>query len=125
MGKKIRITVGTISLLAELNETKTAEAIWQVLPLKGSANLWGEEIYFSIPLQMELEDGRETVEAGDIGYWPPGQALCLFFGPTPVSAPGEIRPYSPVTVVGKMLDDPSRLKEVKPSASVTIERAGP
>jgi len=71
----------------------------------------GDEIYFSIPLDREIENGKETVEKGDIGYWPPGRALCLFFGPTLMSAPGEIRPAGPVSVVGGMSGDLSALKK--------------
>ena len=78
MGKNIRIAIGSIELTAELNATGTAEAIWQALPLSGRANLWGQEIYFSIPLHLQPEDERDTVESGDLGYWPPGAALCIF-----------------------------------------------
>jgi len=85
MGKKIRIKAGSILVTAELNETRTAEAVWQALPIKGNANRWGEEIYFSIPVSLEEEDAKEVVSAGDLGYWPPGNALCIFFGPTPIS----------------------------------------
>jgi len=121
MGKKIRIKAGSILVTAELNETRTAEAVWQALPIKGNANRWGEEIYFSIPVSLEEEDAKEVVSAGDLGYWPPGNALCIFFGPTPISKGQEIRPASPVNVFGKIIGDASVLKQVAPGAEVTIE----
>ena len=67
------------------------------------------------------EDAREVVEYGDVGYWPPGQALCLFFGPTPASRGDEIRPASPVNVVGRMEGDPSVLKRVRSGSKVLVE----
>lgn len=85
MGRKIRISVGTIEVTAELNNTKTAQAIWEALPIKGHVNLWGDEIYFPIPLSLDLELGQELVSLGYLGYWPDGNAFYIFFGPTPVS----------------------------------------
>ncbi|MDK2881059.1 MAG: hypothetical protein PWQ99_834 [Clostridia bacterium] len=118
--KKITVTASDLKLRGLLNDTETAEKIWDALPIEGQANLWGEEIYFQIPVDAELEDGWETVELGDIGYWPPGQAVCFFFGPTPVSKGDEIRPYSPVTVIGKLVDDPKLLRKVKEKETVKI-----
>jgi len=83
MSGQIKITAGTVKVLAELNTTKTADAIWKALPVTSKANIWGDEVYFSIPVKVELEDGKEIVNAGDLGYWPPGTAFCIFFGPTP------------------------------------------
>ncbi|MFN3346545.1 MAG: cyclophilin-like fold protein, partial [Candidatus Bipolaricaulaceae bacterium] len=81
--------------LAEAWAPKTVAALRQALPIKAQANRWGKEIYFSTPVAVELEGGAEVVEKGTIGYWPPGKALCLFFGPTPASRhPEEIRPAS-------------------------------
>jgi hypothetical protein len=105
MGNRIRITAGAIETEAELNNTRTAQEIWEALPIKGRVNLWGDEIYFSIPLRLQLEAGQEVVNAGDLGYWPDGNAFCIFFGPTPVSQGDEIRPASPVTVFGKVIGD--------------------
>jgi len=90
MGKRICITAGDVEATAELNSTATAEAIWQALPIEGRASLWGDEIYFSIPISLELEAGQELVGTGDLGYWPEGKAFCIFFGPTPVSRGNEI-----------------------------------
>ena len=124
MAKRIHIKAGQIEVVAELNDTKTAQAIWEALPITGRVNLWGDEIYFSIPLSLELEDGQELVSIGDLGYWPQGNAFCIFFGLTPVSGEGEIRPASAVTVFGKVVGDTGILKQVTSGAEIIIERAG-
>lgn len=122
MAKRIKITAGDVSAQAELNETETAKAIWEALPIEGQANTWGDEIYFSIPVQLDVEKGQATVELGDLGYWAPGTAFCIFFGPTPVSRGDEIRPASPVTVLGRVLGDPTLFKAVADGTRVLIER---
>jgi hypothetical protein len=121
MGNRIRITAGEIETEAELNNTRTAQEIWEALPIKGRANLWGDEIYFSIPLSLQLEAGQEVVNVGDLGYWPDGNAFCIFFGPTPVSRGDEIRPASPVTVFGKVIGDAEILKKVASGTRITIK----
>ena len=111
--KKIIIKAGQVEGRAELNDSATATAIWQALPIEGSANTWGEEIYFRIPVSQALEPGaREVVELGDLAYWPQGEAFCIFFGATPISDPGEIRPASAVNVVGRLSDDPKTFLSV-------------
>ncbi|HXZ94531.1 MAG TPA: cyclophilin-like fold protein [Dehalococcoidia bacterium] len=120
MGKKIQISVGVIEAEAELNDTKTAQAIWEALPITGRANLWGDEIYFSIPVKLKLETGQELVSTGDLGYWPDGNAFCMFFGRTPVSQGDEIRPASPVTVFGKVIGDAKLFKKVAAGTKITI-----
>ena len=122
MGKKIRIRAGAIEAEAELNDTKTAQAIWETLPIKSRVNLWGDEIYFSIPLSLELELGQELVSLGDLGYWPDGNAFCIFFGPTPVSQRDEIRPASLVTVFGKVIGDATTFKKIAEGTKITIRR---
>jgi hypothetical protein len=122
VGRKIRIKAGNIKATAELNETRTAEAVWQALPIKNKANRWGEEIYFSIPVSLEEENAREVVSAGDLGYWPPGTAFCIFFGPTPMSRGEEIRPASPVNVFGKIIGDAKVLNQVTSGAEITISK---
>ncbi|GFN21842.1 cyclophilin-like fold protein [Thermanaeromonas sp. C210] len=106
----------------ELNDTATSQKVREALPLEARVNTWGDEIYFSIPVHTEQEKPQELVNEGDVAYWPPGHALCLFFGPTPISAPGEIRPYSPVTVVGKVVGDPKVLKNVKDGEKVQLRK---
>jgi hypothetical protein len=122
MGKKIRITAGAIEAMAELNDTRTARAIWEVLPITGRVSLWGDEIYFSIPLSLKLEAGQELVSMGDLGYWPDGNAFCIFFGPTPVSQGDEIRPASQVTVFAKVIGDATVFKKVAARTKITVRR---
>lgn len=125
MDKRIRIRANIIEVTAELNDTKTAEAIWEALPVRSQVSLWGEEIYFSIPIHLELENGQELVDIGDLGYWPPGNAFCIFFGPTPTSRGEEIRPASPVSVFGKVVGDAKVLSQIKQGVEITVEREQP
>jgi len=122
-GRQIQISTGNLTLAATLNELETANQLWESLPITGRVQIWGDEIYFSIPLNVEEELGsQETVQAGTVAYWPPGSALCLFWGPTPISAPGEIRPASAVNVVGILDNDPNLLAEVPSQAEIIIEK---
>jgi uncharacterized protein len=124
MGRKIKILVGELNVEAELNESKTAQLIWEALPIEAKTNLWGEEIYFTIPVKTGVERGaKEVVSAGELGYWPTGHAFCIFFGPTPASRGDEIRAASPVNVIGKVLSDPTVFREVKDGAKITLEKA--
>jgi len=124
MTRKIKITAGSVEAFATLRETPTADVLWKALPIEGRASLWGDEIYFSIPVEAKLEpDAKEVVEKGDLGYWPPGNAFCIFFGPTPSSRGNEIRPASPVNVFGKIQGDPTVFKQVTSRTKVRIERA--
>ena len=122
MGRRIRITAGAIEATAELNDTKTAQAIWEALPIKGRVSLWGDEIYFSIPLDLKLEAGQEVLNIGDLGYWPDGNAFCIFFGLTPVSQGDEIRPASPVTVFGKVIGDATVFKRIAARTKITVRK---
>jgi hypothetical protein len=124
LDKKITITVGDIKTSAQLlNDSKTAQKIWEALPIKGSANTWGDEIYFSIPVKVESENAKAVVLEGDLGYWPLGNAFCIFFGPTPASEGEEIRPASPVNVFGKIIGDSQVFKKVRSGAKIIIEKS--
>jgi len=120
MVRRIRIIAGRIEAEAELNDTNTAQAIWETLPIKSRVNLWGDEIYFSIPLILKLKAGQGVVNIGELGYWPDGNAFCIFFGPTPVSQGDKIRPASPVTVFGKVIGDATVFKKVAAGTKITI-----
>ena len=121
---RIIIAVENISIKAELLDTPTGRKIGAALPLEGPVNVWGDEIYFSIPLTLELEPGAsQDVEVGDLGYWPAGPAFCIFFGPTPVSTGDQPRAYSPVNVFGRLLDNPDSLKTVSDGATIKIAPA--
>lgn len=124
--KRIRIvapSAGDVYADLSMENNVTAQAIWDALPFEARANTWGDEIYFSIPVQVELEKPREVVEKGELGYWPPGRALCIFFGPTPASRGSEIRPASPVNVIGRVLGDPVVFKKVRSGERIRVERA--
>jgi uncharacterized protein len=124
MGKKIKILVNELKVEAGLNESKTAQLVWEALPIEAKANLWGEEIYFAIPVKTGLETGsREVVSAGELGYWPTGHAFCIFFGPTPASRGEEIRAASAVNIIGKVLSDPKVFLKAKEGAKITLEKA--
>jgi hypothetical protein len=122
MARQIRIITGTVTVQAELNETKTANAVWQALPFSSKANTWGDEIYFNMKVKIGEENGKEVVNIGDLGYWPPGNAFCIFFGPTPMSSAGEIRAASAVNVFGKLTSNPEELKKVKSGVKVIVEK---
>jgi hypothetical protein len=126
MAKKIKIiTNATGEVIAELSpekNSKTVDAIWNALPFEASANTWGDEIYFSIPIEIGEENAQETVDMGDLGYWPPGTAMCIFFGPTPMSKGNEIRPASPVNVFGKIPVDPKVFKKVRSGSKIRVEK---
>ena len=122
MAKRFRIKAGRIEMSAELNELKTASLIWDALPIKAKVNTWGDEIYFSIPVKAELDNPKEVVEKGDLGYWPPESAFCIFFGPTPISKGDEIRPASGVNLVGRLLGDPQEFKKVSSGERIILEK---
>ena len=121
---KITITVGVVEMTASLNDSPTATAIWDALPISEAASTWGDEIYFGISVDAVLDDdAQEVVDIGDLGYWPPGNAFCLFFGPTPMSQGDEIRPASAVNVVGQIHGDPAILKQVADGDNVVVTTA--
>lgn len=121
--KKIKIKVNDYQLNGVLHDTPAGEKIWDSLPISSRGSLWGDEIYFSINADVKLENEQEVVNEGDLAYWPPGSAFCIFYGPTPVSANGEIRPASSVEVFGKITDDAKVLKKINRLPDVLIERA--
>jgi hypothetical protein len=119
---KIRMTIGKLSMEATLNDTPTARKVVEVLPLRASFNTWGDEIYFTIPVSAELDDSaREVVELGDLGFWPPGKAFCIFFGQTPMSKPGKIMPASAVNIMGRVDGDATQFKGVMHEREVILE----
>lgn len=120
--KKITITAEGLKVDASLNDSKTGQKIWDALPIEGSVNIWGDEIYFSIPVDVGLENAKVVVSEGDLGYWPPGNAFCIFFGTTPVSRGNEIRAASPVNIFGKIIGDPKVFKKASSGAKIIIEK---
>jgi hypothetical protein len=123
MSRSIRITVGDLVLNAKLNDSRTAQRVWEALPLTGGFHVWGDEIYLSIPVEAGPEDPKSVVEVGDLAYWPPGHAFCIFYGRTPASTGDEIRPASPVNPLGRVLGDAAILKEAAGRADrIQIEK---
>ena len=124
MTRIITIDTGSIQLEAELNDTPAADAVWNTVPYEARGSTWGDELYFRIPEQLELEqeNGQDVVEAGDLGYWPVGNAFCIFYGPTPASTDEKPRPASPVTVFGKVIGDAARLSEMKTGEIISVRR---
>ncbi len=123
MMRKITIKAGDVTATAQLNDSKTADAIWSALPIEARASTWGDEIYFSIPVRLSTERGQEVVQLGELGYWAPGTAFCIFFGPTPASRGNEIRPASEVTVFGKVEGELKQFRTVPSGAKITIDKA--
>ena len=122
MSTEIKISVGELEVAGWLNETNTATRVLGILPITATVNLWGDEIYFSIPVEVEPENAQETVNLGDIAYWPQGKAMCIFFGKTPISEGDEIRPISPVNVIGRIEEAQKLLGKVKQGDSITVRR---
>ena len=123
MGHLIRITAGEISLAAELDDSPTAAAILDALPIQASGNRWGDEIYFSIAVKEKAApDARAEMDVGELAYWPPGNAFCIFFGPTPASDGDQPCAASPVNPIGRIVDDVEPLKGVADGTTVLVEK---
>ena len=111
--KTIRIAAGTVAMVAELNDSATAAALWATLPITSSAQVWGREVYFKIPLHTDAENAQAAVPAGTVAFWPAGDCLCIFFGQTPCS---------PVNVVGKLAGNPNAFEKVRDGDAILIEK---
>ena len=121
--RRVRIEADGVVVSAALNDSTTADALWKALPVTGTVETWGDEIYFSIPVDCpEADDAQATVDKGALAYCPPGGALCLFWGPTPMSRGNEIRPASPVNVLGAIDGDPTVLARVEAGAEINVAR---
>ncbi len=121
---KLKIFVNDIEMEAELENTPTAKAVYEMLPFDGAANRWGDEIYFVVPLRLEAEqDATDIVEVGDVAYWPEGCCFCVFFGKTPESTETEIKAASKVNIFGKLITDAKAFKNVKNGDLIIVEKA--
>ena len=121
--KQILITVGGIEYKGILKDTLTAGVINKSLPIEGLAQIWGNEIYFSAPVNVDEEsDAKEEVEVGDLAFWPIGSAFCIFFGKTPMSTGDKPRAASPVNVFGKIEGTTEKLKQVEPGSMIQIRK---
>jgi uncharacterized protein len=123
MPAKIKITVMNIVADAELFDTATAKSVANALPFEAKSNEWGDEFYFEIPVKLSPDETATTkVSVGDIGYWPPGNALAIFFGPTPMSKGAEPVPASEVNIVGKIIGDATIFRKAKGASVIRLER---
>lgn len=124
MPVRIRINIEDVELDAELFDTKCAKAIANILPIETRPNEWGDEFYFEIPVKIALDETATTkVKIGDIGYWPSGSALAIFFGKTPMSIGADPVPASEVNLVGKIIGDATILKKGKGARTIRIKKA--
>lgn len=120
----IRIRAGNVTLDAELNDSATARHVYDALPIRAPGQRWGEEIYFEIPVSdEEADDARDVMEIGELAYWPPGRAFCVFWGPTPASSGGEPRAASAVNPIGKVSGDATALASVAGGTEIVLEKA--
>lgn len=118
---RIQIQTDEIRMEAELSENDTGQKIYESLPIEGQVNRWGEEIYFSIPLDLsEASDARQEMEVGELGYWPPGTAFCIFFGPTPASQDQTPRAASNVNPFGMVDGDATEFTSVRNGETITL-----
>jgi len=122
MSQQIKITVGEIEVDAWLNDSDTATSVFEVLPITTTINLWGDEIYFPIPVQRDEENATENVSIGDIAYWPQGSAMCMFLGKTPASRGDEPRPISPVNVIGRIESVAELLGKIRQGHTITVRK---
>ncbi len=121
--RQITITAGQVTASAKLFDGPTADAIWEALPIEGRASTWGDEIYFVIPVQCDEEpEARADVAVGELGYWPPGSAFCIFFGRTPASTGSAPRAASPVNVIGRVTGDATLFRSVRSGTPVRLAR---
>ncbi len=118
---RVRIRAGSVAVEAELDGGEISRRLWEALPIEAVCSVWGAEVYFPVPVEAGNDDGREVVDAGDVAYWPPGRALCVFFGPTPASRGDEIRAASAVTVMGRVVTDLAPLWGIRSGQRVVIE----
>lgn len=118
---KIKIKIGGIEIEGEIFENNAGKKIVEKLPFSSKASLWGKEVYFPIPVETGIENGKKEVEKGDIAYWPEGKCLCLFFGPTPISSGNKIIPASEVEIVGKITAGIEKLEEVKSGEKIEVQ----
>ena len=123
MTTPIKITAGNITVTAELDDTALAKTVAAKLPIETEPNEWGDEFYFGIPVRSGLDDtATQKVKVGDIGFWPPGNAMAIFFGPTPMSSGADPVPASDVCLLGRITGDATLLRKARGARKIRIEK---
>ncbi|MGD1060447.1 MAG: cyclophilin-like fold protein [Methanomassiliicoccales archaeon] len=122
MAKRFLMKTDVADVVVELNDSRTADSVYLALPFENYVNVWGEEIYFEIPVEMGLENGRKVMEVGEVAYWPQGKALCFFFGPTPVSTGPEPVAITPVTPIGRVVENLEGLTAIGDRMKASLDR---
>lgn len=123
MPTSIKITAGSVSLTAELDDTALAKSVAAKLPIETTPSEWGDEFYFGIPVRSDLDEtATKKVKVGDIGFWPPGNAMAIFFGPTPMSSGADPVPASAVCLLGRITGDATLLKQARGARTIRIEK---
>jgi hypothetical protein len=123
MPTPIKITAGSINLTAELDDTALAKTVAAKLPIETTPNEWGDEFYFGIPVRADLDEtATKKVKVGDIGFWPPGNAMAIFFGPTPMSSGADPVPASAVCLIGRITGDATLLRQARGTRTIRIEK---
>ena len=121
--RRLHMTIGSVTLDAELFDTPTADAIWNALPFTSKAQTWGEEVYFSTPVSVKREaDARDVVQAGELAFWIEGDSIAIGFGRTPISQGDEIRLAARTNIWGKAKGNVKQLKSVKSGAAIKVEK---
>lgn len=123
--RRMRVRAGDVELHAQLRDTPTTEELWMLLPVEGRAAKWGDEFYFRVESMMaeQEDDARDEMAVGEIGYWVQGQAIAIFFGPTPASRGDEPRAVVPVNVVGAIERNADALRRLADGVVFHLEAA--
>ncbi len=120
--RTLKMTIGTVVLTAEVFETATADAIWASLPFSARAQTWGEEVYFSTPVEVPREaEAKDVVDPGELAFWVEGSSIAIGFGPTPISRGDEIRLAAPTNIWGRAVEDVKALAAVSDGDAITVE----
>jgi len=120
---QVKLIINGVEIKAEFFDTECCKRIIQSLPIESNINEWGDEFYFTVGINMPLDNtATNKVKAGDIGYWPAGDALAIFFGKTPISKGDDPVPASDVNIVGRLIDNPSILKSLKGAKKIRVEK---
>jgi hypothetical protein len=122
--RRIRLSIGKVVIEADLLDTPTADAIYTALPFESRAQTWGEEVYFSTPVQAEREaDARDVVQAGELAFWVEGDSIAIGFGRTPISKGDEIRLAARTNIWARALSDVRALRVAKAGDAIRVEIA--